>query len=270
MAVHNLTSLKSELYYCKASPGNQAMIDDASLQEREGFGTGIDPMELPEVLSFIAKHGKVWLQYSIEDNKAVPTGVAEFIQLTEVLKFKPKEIKTEFDINVSPLAVIMGNQERVFSDARKFAEDKDITYHHGIAMSRRGQGYGTLLLRYALDHTDDIRNRLISSYIDAAKVVDGKPEPAANESSYTVHMKEGFVLVGVVNPPVYEGNITYYSVMRPSDTKPFKYGTERKMLKFDNPNVTKTMDNVRELVSSHFAGVAYDKKSHEMLFKRLA
>ncbi len=267
----NFEALTKNLYYTKADPANPEHIALASLQEREGFGTGIDPQELPEVLQYVASRGHVWLQFIQGKRKDRATGVIEFIPLPEALKFKPEEIKTELDINASPLTMITRSQEKNFEAPRKFADDNEIIYHHGIAMSRRGKGYGTLLLDHALRETPNAMNRFIPCYIDAAQVNDatGALELAVNESSYTVHMKAGFVLVGVVEPPVYDDNITYYSVMRPSDSRQLKYGTAQKILKFGNPDVNKTINDVRELVSGGFVGVTYDRKAHEMTFAKL-
>ena len=271
MTMLDFEALRKSLYYSRADPLNPADIENASLQEREGFGTGIDPQELPEVIAFIAEHGHVWLQYTDDEGQKTPTGVIELIPLTEALKLRPLEIKAGFDINSSPLVVITGNQGQAFADARRFADDNNIVYHHGIAMSRRGKGYGTLLLRHALDNTPGLTNRFIPCYIDAAQMDEetGRLKPAANESSYTVHMKAGFVLTGVVEPPVYDDSITYYSVLRPDGSKPFKYGTKKHKLKFDDPNVANTIADVRELTSTGFVGVAYDKKSHEMIFNQV-
>lgn len=269
--VGTLEAVRKRLYYELVDPEYPPHIEIASLQEREGFGTGIDPQELPEVIRFLAEKGYVWLQY-VDEGEVTPTGVMELVPLIEALKLDPNKIETEFDINKSPLVVITRNHEKAFHDARRFADGNDdkILYHHGIAMSRRGKGYGTLLLEHALAATPDATNRFIPCYIDAARVdEDGSLKVAANESSYTLHMKAGFVLVGVVNQPVYDDSVTYYSILRSPESRPFRYGTEKRKLKFDSPNVAGTINDVRELVSGNFVGVAYDKKSHEMTFAKL-
>jgi len=247
----NFEAMTESLYYTKVDPNNAEQIALASNQEREGFGTGIDPQELPEVLEYIAEHGYVWLQFVEEKGKEKTTGVIELLPLQKALEFKPEEIKTELDINKSPLTMITKNQEKNFEAPRKFAHDDEIIYHHGIAVSRRGKGYGTLLLDYALRETPNAMDRFISCFIGAAQRNEDRNilEPAANESSYTVHMKAGFVLIGVVEPPVYDDTITYYSLMKFLDSKPLKYGDTQKRLKFDNPDVNKTVNNVKELLS---------------------
>lgn len=267
----NFEAMRESLYYTKVDPNNAEQIALASNQERKGFGTGIDPQELPEVLQYIAEHGHVWLQFVEENGKEKATGVIELIPLRKALEFKLEEIKTEFDIHKSPLTMITRNHGKNFEAPRKFADDDDIIYHHGIAMSRRGKGYGTLLLNYALKETPNAMDRFIACFIDAAKMNGNKNilEPAANESSYTLHMKAGFVLIGVVEPPVYENTITHYSLMRFSDSKPLKYRDTHNRVKFDNPDVNKTINNVKELVSGGFVGISYDKKLHEMTFAKL-
>lgn len=259
------------LEYILADPKNKKHIEDASLQEREGFGTGIDPQELPEVLQFVARNGHIWLQYAIEDGKRNPTGVIEFMPLEKALQYDPSSIATKYDISASPLTVIMGNQENAFRDARRFAEDNSIVYHHGISMSRRQQGYGTLLLNHALGHTPCVKDKFIVCYIDAAQIdkETGRLVPTSNEASYTVHMKAGFVLAGVVDPPVYDGNIAYYCVIRPKDSAPMKFSSEISKLRFDNPNADETINNVRKLTEAGYVGVRYDRTQHEMNFMKL-
>ena len=265
-------ALTRKLEYILVKPNHLELIEHTSLQEREGFGTGIDPQELPEVLQFIARNGHIWLQYAVENNVRNPTGVIGLLPLERAMKYDPNNIATEHDITASPLTVIMQNQERAFKDARKFANDKDIIYHHGISMSRRHKGYGTLLLNYALGNTPNIRDRIITCPIDAAQVDEesGKLIPAANERSYTIHMKAGFVLAGVVDPPVYDDRITYFSFVRSSDLAPFQFnGARTEKLNFNNPSIDTKIQQIRELTSSGYFGVGYDRASHEMTFMKL-
>lgn len=264
-------ALTKKLEYILVDPENNKHIKDASLQEREGFGTGIDPQELPEVLQFVARNGPIWLQYAVEDGKRNPTGVIEFIPLEKAVEYNPKSIVTEYDISASPLTVIMGNQENNFRAVRRFSDDKNIIYHHGISMSRIEKGYGTLILNHALKNTPHVKDKVIVCYIDAAQVDEESKElvQATNEISYTVHMKEDFVLAGVVEPPVYDNTITYYSIVRPRDSKPFKFSPKTEKLSFNNPNVIETIEQVRQLTSVGYVGTSYDRKSHEMTFMKL-
>lgn len=266
--VNIFESSQKKLEYVLVNPDNQQQIAHALEQEKEGFGKGIDPVEVPEVLEFIARNGHVWLQYAHEE-KRNPAGVIELIPLEKALEFDPANIVTEADLSVSPLNKITGNPNESFQSARRFADDRNITYHHGISISRIGKGYGTLLLNYALNNTPNLRDRVAVCFIDAAKIVNGELKPAANESSYTLHMKANFVLAGVVEPPVYDDRITYYSVIRPRDSKPFQFAQTREKVIFDEPDVNKTIRRIIDLTSQGYVGVSYDRKTHEMLFVKL-
>ena len=265
----SLEASTKTLEYELVNPDNQQQIADALKQETEGFGKGIDPVEVPEVLKFVAGNGHVWLQYAVEGTVRNPKGVIELISLEKTLKFGDSDIAATIDVSSSPLNVITGNQEVAFQYARRFADDKNITYHHGISMSRRGKGYGTLLLNYALNNTPNLKDRVAVCFIDAAKIADGKLRPAANESSYTIHMKSGFFLAGVVEPPVYDDTITYYSVVRPRNSKPFRFSGQEKLIRFDEQDANKTIQQVRELTSQGYVGVSYDRKTHEIIFRKL-
>ena len=265
-------ALEKTLEYVRVGPRNTKLINHASFQESEGFEKGIDSQEFPEVLQFIARYGHLWLQYAVEDNVRNPTGVIKLLSLESALNYDPYDIPTRHDITTSPLTIIMNNQEKAFEDARKFADDKDITYHHGISMSRKQRGYGTELLNYALDNTPNIRDKVVICHISAAKVEEesNRLVLAANESSYTIHMKAGFVLVGVVDPPVNDDTITYYSFIRRRDSEYFRFNQSRtSKLRFNRANVSATIQQVRELTSSGYLGVSYNKKSHEMTFMKL-
>lgn len=261
------------LFYKEVDPLNREQLEVCSLMEREGFGTGIDPVELPGVIGYIAEHGQVWLQYASEDRNIVPTGVVEFIPLNAAMRFDPARIKTEGDISASPLAVIVQNQERVFAGARNFVgNDMDITYNHGIAMARRQRGYGTKLLKYALANMLSPGGTSVCCYIDIAKTnaENGQFEMAPNEDSYTVHLKEGFGVIGVVDPPVYDSSIAYCEFLRPRRLKRFEFGITEKRLPFNGPDAYQTMADVRDLTSKGFVGASYDKNMHEMRFRKLA
>ena len=136
-------------------------------------------------------------------------------------------------------------------------------------MSRRGQGYGTLLLDYAFTNTPNLTDRVTVCFIDAAKIINGELRPAANESAYTIHMKSGFVLAGVVDPPVYDDSITYYSIIRPKDKSRLQFLEQKVRVRFDEPDVNKTIQQIRDLTSLGYVGTSYDRKSHEMLFVKL-
>ena len=131
----------------------------------------MDPQELPPVLRFVARRGHIWLQYVVENGEHIPTGVMELIPLIKALAYHPDEINPEgYDLSISPLGTIIANQERVFADVRRFAADRDVIYHHGIAMCRRGAGYGTLLMKHALENTPEIKDRVIVCFPDAAQI----------------------------------------------------------------------------------------------------
>lgn len=247
-------------------------IRHASLQERKGFGTGIDLQELPEVLTYISKNGWVWLQYVREGGHQKPTGVIELLPLEAALSYNPNSIKTKWDIEASPLTVIAGNQEAAFRYARRFASDENIVYHHGISMSRQGQGYGTLLLDHALRNTPNIEDKLIVAFIDTAKLDEesGELRSAPNELSYTVHLKNGFVLAGVVDPQVYDDSISYYSIVKNRQSSPFQFVPNSTIkIRFDDANVNATISTVKQLTSEGYVGVSYDRKAHEMTFMKL-
>jgi len=265
---------RKELVYVRVAPDNAKQIEDASFCEREGFGTGLDPQELPPVLQFIAKYGYIWLQYAVENGKRIPTGVMELISLPKALEYRPGNIDPgEYDLSISPFNVIMENQERVFASVRQFAKDQDIVYHHGIAMSRRGKGYGTLLLRYALENTPSVKNHFVVCFPDAAQI-DEKTKGlnlAPNEDSFTVHLKAGFVLAGVVDPPVYDETLTYYSFIRPAKKiKCVKNQKQEFRLNLADGSPTEVLNGVRMMTDGPltrvFLGVDYSKETHEIQF----
>jgi len=264
-----------ELVYVKVNPDNEQQIEDASFCEREGFGTGLDPQELPPVLQFIAKNGHIWLQYAVEKGKRVPTGVMELIPLLKALEYRPEDIDAgKYDLSVSPFNIIMENQERVFADARQFVKDEDIIYHHGIAMSRKGGGYGTLLLKYALENTFYIKNRVTVCFIDAAEVDEksGELNLAPNEDSFSVHLKAGFVLSGVVDPPVYDETLTYYSFIRPAKSFYFPGRAYRERLNLAEGDAKSVIDKIKQWTGKGMGDVGnwYNKETHEMEFQRPA
>ena len=84
---------KRELVYERVDPDNAKQIEDASFCEREGFGTGLDPQELPPVLQFVARRGHIWLQYAVENGERIPTGVMELIPLSKALEYRPEDIE---------------------------------------------------------------------------------------------------------------------------------------------------------------------------------
>ncbi|MBA7660191.1 hypothetical protein ES703_68191 [subsurface metagenome] len=267
-----LEAVGRDLIYEKVDPDNAKQIEDASLQEREGFGTGLDPQELPPVLQYIARNGDIWLQYVLENGQKNPTGVVEFIPLKKTLQYDLQTIDAgEYDLSISPLTIIMKNQERVFRDIRKFAEDKDIVYHHGIAMSRKGKGYGTLLLKYALDNTPYVKNSIVVCYPDAAQLDEETEELqlAPNEDSFTLHLKAGFVLAGVVDPPVYDETLTYYSFVKVEGEYArlkLNWRTIETLNLTEGASASAVLERVRQLTSMGYLGTGYDKKTHQMVF----
>lgn len=260
---------KKELIYKKVDPDNIEQMEDLVSCEREGFGVGLDPQELPPVLRFIAKNGHIWLQYVREGGKLVPTGFIELIPLMQALEYLPERIDKEgHDLAASPFNVIMENQRRVFANVRKFTKDKDIVYYHGIATARRGGGYGTLLLRHALENTPCIKNRTVVCFPDAAQIdrKTGGLNLAPNESSFTLHLKAGFVLTGVVEPPVYDETIVYYSFVKPP-RKVFKEGGEKEIcLNLKQGPADEILEEVQKHTSQGYLGVSYSKETHEMRF----
>ena len=62
-AMTHYEALYMDLDHILADPNNKEHLRHAAEQECIAFGTGIDPVELPEVIRFIAKKGTVWLQY---------------------------------------------------------------------------------------------------------------------------------------------------------------------------------------------------------------
>jgi len=246
------------IIYEKVDFANTEQIENVSLQTRLAFDSGLDPQEIPLVLRFIAEKGDIWLQYKVEKGRKVTTGAIEFIPLTEALKFNSHGIDEK-----SPFKTAIKNQERVFWCARKFACDNEIIHHHGIVMSHRGRGYGTLLLNYALRKTPF---SVVVGFIDAAISTSfNELELAPNEPSYTAHLKAGFILAGVIEPPVYEQKLTYYCFIRPK--KPFKFIEEsEKILNLAEGNGEEVLREVKKLTSEGCFGVKYLKESHEMSF----
>lgn len=264
-----LEAVGKELVYVRVDPDDAKQIEDASFCEREGFGTGLDPQELPPVLQFVAKHGHIWLQYAVENRQRIPTGVIEFIPLLKALEYRPEDIDPgKYDLSISPFNIIMENQERVFSDVRRFAKDQDIVYHHGIAMVRKGGGYGTLLMRYSLNNTRYVKNRMVVCFPDAAKIDEesGKLNLAPNEDSFTLHLKAGFVLTGVVDPPVYDETLTYYSFIK---GRGISYFGKEILLNLAEGPAEEALREVRRLTSKGYLGVEYSKESHEMRFEHI-
>ena len=132
----NLEALNKELAYEKVDPSNEEQIKDASFQEKDAFETSLDPQELPSILRYLATKGDVWLQYCLEAGQKIATGVIEFIQLHRIITLKPADVNGK-GLSISPLVIAMKNQERLFKPFRRIADDKNIVYYHGIAMSRR-------------------------------------------------------------------------------------------------------------------------------------
>jgi len=259
-----LEALEKELVYVKVDSANAQQIEHASLQERDGLVDKFDPQELPSVLRFIAANGDIWLQYVVENGRKTPTGVIEFIPLKKSLRFDPNKINE--DLSVSPFAIVLKEQERIFQDVRRFAKDKKITYHHGIFMSRRGGGYGTQLLKYAIGQAS---RDIIVCYIDGAQISEesGELQLVPNEDSFTLHLKAGFVLAGVVDPPVYDNELVYYSFVRIKNIA-FHDHSKVALNLAEAESAKEVIDSVRYLTSVGYFGVEYNKKTHQMVFKK--
>lgn len=257
---------EKDLIYVKVNANNRKQIEDVSLQEREGFGTGLDPQELSPALRFVARHGNIWLQHASEEGQKVLTGVIEFIPLEAAKRFNPNRYPLE-DLTDSPLKIIMENEERIFRDVRRFASDKKIIYHHGIAMSRKEKGYGTLLLKYALDRTDGT----VVCFIDGAQLDKDSNELklAPNEISYALHMKAGFFLVGVADIPVYDDELIYYCFIRPAENLYLRFYPDfEEILNLADGDAKSVIEDVRRLTSEGYFGVDYNHETHAMTFMR--
>lgn len=269
----NLEATEKELIYKRVDPLSRQQIEDCSFCEREGFGTGLDPQELPSVLQFIARNGTIWLQYVTENGQQFPSAVIEFIPLLRALEYRPEDIDPgEYDLSLSPFDVIINNQERVFANARHFANDKDIVYHHGISASRRGKGYGTLLMNHALENTPYVKDRLLVCFPDAAKIDEenGELRLAPNEASFTMHLKAGFVLAGVVDPPVYDEALTYYSFIRPRKVNNLSVGREKEVfLNLADGSTQEVLNEVRKLTDKGYFGIDYSRITHQMRFREV-
>ena len=163
----------------------------------------------------------------------------------------------------------MENQERVFQDVRRFAKDKDIIYAHGLAMVRKGKGYGTLLMDYATKNLLGLSKGTIAGFIDAAQKDknSGELQLAPNEASFSVCLKAGFVIVGVVDPPVYDDKLTYYSFIRPVKPIHFRRGRRaQRDVNLAEGNAESVITEVKQLVEKGFVGRDYYKKTHEIEF----
>ena len=262
---------KKELIYKKVDPNNIGQIRDALLCEQEGFDNILDPQELPPVLQFIARYGNIWLQYAAEDGEYNPIGMMELIPLVQALEYRSENIDSgAYDLSLSPFTIIMANQERVFRDVRRFAGDEDIIYHHGVAMSRKGGGYGTLLLRHVFESDSRVKKGVVVGFPDAAYLDkdSGNIHLAPNENSFTLHLKAGFVLAGVVNPPVYDNTIIYYSFIRVGEeyVAPLRFRADKEVLNLAEGEASTVIKSVKELISESYLGVRYQKEKHEMVF----
>ncbi len=264
---------RKELIYKRVNPESKKQIKELSDLEKEGFGTDFGSVEFSSVLKFITRNGYSWMQYIFEDGRYKPTGVIELIPLKKALRYNSRNIKD--DLSNSPFTIALNNQRTVFKDARRFAEDKDIIFHHAISMSKskRGNGYGTMLLKYALENTPDAKNSTIICFVDAAKLnVESKNlELLPNENSYALHLRAGFFLVGIAEPSIYDNATTYYSFVRFGDSHHCRFDEKnKKKLKLtDKTKVEKMLKRIKRLTSTGYVGVDYDKNTHLMTFKKL-
>ena len=86
----------------------------------------------------------------------------------------------------------------------------------------------------------------------------GVPTPAAAETA-----------AGVVDPPVYDETLTYYSFVRTGEgyVAPLRFKKEDKdFLNLAEGDAQTVLEQVKQLVSAGYLGVEYDKKTHQMLF----
>lgn len=179
------------------------------------------------------------------------------------------------DVSASSLGTILADHERTFADVHRFTEvpDSDIVYHHGISLDRKGDGLGRRLLTHGISPPPVYSETAVACFIDAAQVnaETGALEPAPNERSYTLHMGHNgrFMLVGVVAPPVYEGTITYYAMVRPPQGLLKGFVDEPVSVRFDVPNVSDTIGQVQDLTTRGFVGVNYDHEAHTMTFRQV-
>lgn len=265
---------KELLTYRRVSPGNKKQMGKLLDLEKEGFGTKFDEVEFPQVLKFIVRNGWSWMLYIWDGNSNKAIGAIELIPLIRALQYNPSKIKE--DLSNSPFTILMNSQKKAFKSARRFAKDKDIVFHQAIAMSEseRGRGYGSLLLKYALDNTPNVKNSNIFCFIDAA-IIDEKSKKLKsfmNESSYALHLRAGFVLIGVAEPPIYDYVTTYYSFMRFGNLCSYRFdetAKERVVNLIDEPKIEKTLTKVKHLTSLGYVGADYDKKTHLMVFRKI-
>lgn len=249
------------LLFVRVSPNNKNQIRDASYCEKVAFNTpGGDPQEEPAILQYIAaEKGFIWIGY--EDRK--PKGVIEFLGLDWAIKL-PRHYRDDFPS--SPLVIIMNNQERVFLAARKFlrCQDSDILYAHGIAVTEQGKGYGSMLQRYALENLPS--GKPIVTFIDAAKTDEsGDLELIPNEKSIAIAIKSGFVVVAVVGPPVYEEELSYYVLVRPSDPI-IRKAISSAAINLAEGDAKEVIAEIRRLTSQGYVGQDYNIKNHYMHF----
>lgn len=257
-----------ELIYEKVSPDNIEQIEEASHQEKEGIGRGVDPVEIVPVLQYISRKGIIWLQYIYEKSGKKATGVIEFIPLTKALQFNPGKIEAKpEDLELSPFAVVMADQKRIFEGARRFTRDDEIIYHHGISMERRGQGYGTLLMAHALKTMPALSDKAVVCFIDAAAWTPEGLQLLPNEDSITLHLKAGFYLAGVVSPPVYDEKITYYLFVK---WKGIHVDLAHKgfPVNLAEGNAQQVLNKIAIMTSKGVLGINYSKTTHEMFFSQ--
>jgi len=126
------------------------------------------------------------------------------------------------------------------------------------------------LMKCALSNPD-VQGATIVCFPDAAKIDEETKvlELAPNEDSFSLHLKAGFILVGVVDPPVYDETLTYYSFIRPAKPISFSRGV-RKVLNLAEGDAESVLAEVRRLTQEGFAGRYYNKETHVMEFSDLA
>lgn len=256
--------------HTKVNPADKKDLEEVFSQEKEAFGSGLEPQEHPEVMRFLAGQGDIWLQRVEENNQKITTGAISLISLANMVKVKSQHFEMGVELN-SPFITAVKKEKEVFRAAKELAvREKDIIFYYDIAVSRRNQGYGTLLLKHALQY---VPWGLVVCFVLAArrKGSDNQLELVPNEQSLFMHAKAGFVLVDVVDPPVYDKNLTYYCLVRPGEhcfSLGFNdYSSTRINLAKDG-NAKELLAAVKEFTRYKFFGVSFDRESHEMIFKK--
>ncbi|MBI4359104.1 MAG: GNAT family N-acetyltransferase [Candidatus Nealsonbacteria bacterium] len=187
----------------RVDPHNGTQIKQVLRIEKDGF-TGDDPPEKdPRVIRFLARNGWVFLLYVGGE----PAGMIELLSLEELgagLIASPD----------SPLDIVSANRNRLFGNALQ-PFPRRVVYHHGIAFlpEFRTGGYAKRLLRHALEAVAD---KTVICFIEAGRRSRGKKHWTINEESLQMHLRAGFRVTALVEPPVYDAETMYFACVRES------------------------------------------------------